>query len=411
MGIRRFLFGLLLLPLSLRGAVLDLQGGTETLHVTNVLRAATVLTNGTFIATNHQLFTAFPVGTVTVAAGARLVFPAEAGRNIFHTYHTGLTVLEVSGGEVEVNSWREENGTSHHWGYGLEKDITAVLRVTRDGGFRSTRPCGAVLDRYYFTVGFGGHAVPTGILIGVDSPNRGFDFAGRVCLGWQAVTGVYCTNTLFRAENIVFGGVTANKHGGYAEAVFAGGSVVETKGFCGGFTRDVSADVLFDGATVRARPTAADDALNAQTNFFGGAADLVAYAIGPGGLTFDNGGCDVTIAYGLNGTGPLTLAGAGTTRIACDQPLAGELVVGPALAFRPARNLVFAGPVAVTDEAALERPEIPAGHNHVRLFSAAAVRGLTGRKDAQRRHFFTIPGRFGVELHWGARPGTEVRVR
>ena len=169
--------------------------------------------------------------------------------------------------------------------------------------------------------------------------------------------------------------------------------------------------MIFDYAVVCARASEPGDAVNAQTNFFGAAAGEKTYRLGPGGLLFDNAGLDVTLAHPFYGEGPLRLEGSGTTRIVCDQPFTGALVLGRACAFRPARGLVFAGPVAVTDEAALERPAIPAGHNHVCLFSAPAIDGLAGRKDAQHRHFFTLPGRAGLELHWGSRPGTELRVR
>ena len=393
-----------------QGAILDLGGTNVTLHATNVLRTATVLVNGTCTATNGQTFLSFPTGTVTVASGARLVFPAEPNKNVFHNFSTGYTELRADGGEIELNSWREEENSGHLWAYALYKDVEAVIDVRNDGYFHCTKPGGPVLTRYYFILGYvRGNDVPVGILRGVDAPNRGFDFAGRLCTGWGAYAGIYCTNTLFRAENIVFGGVVPVKGGGYSEVVFAGGSMVETKGFCDGITES-SADVFFDGATVRVRPTAADDALNAQTNFFGVAEGRIAYWLGPEGLTFDNAGNDVTIATTVAGSGGIVFCGAGETRLTAPQAYTGATVVAGG-AFRPRRDLVFAGPVVVRDEAALERPPIPSDRNHVRLFWAAAFEGLSGRKDATGCHYFTLPGRYGMELHWGRRPGTQIKLR
>lgn len=398
--------------------ILDLGGGTETAHVTNYLQSATVLTNGTFFATNSGTYATFPGGTVTLAAGARLVFPdQDRSRNYLRVDRPGACRMLLDGGIWEVFSHRDKDNYSHYWGYGGDPDVAPVLEVRNGGRFHLGLPFGAtsngaVSNRYHFTLGYYGGWEPTATLLGRDAPDGGFTFDGRIYIGLSAYGIVACTNCAFAAENIVFGslGVINGRIGGAALLSFAGGSRVTTKGFVQG-ANGTLAEVIFDDAVVCARASEPGDAVNAQTNFFGAAAGEKTYRLGPGGLLFDNAGLDVTLAQPFHGEGPLRLEGSGTTRIVCDQPFTGTLVLGRACAFRPARGLVFAGPVAVTDEAALERPAIPPGHNHVRLFSAPAIDGLAGRKDAQHRHFFTLPGRAGLELHWGSRPGTELRVR
>lgn len=414
---RHLLLTVIFLAAAARAAVFDLGGETVTLHVTNVLKTAAVLTNGTFVATNGQSFAQFPTGTVTVAAGARLVFPDDLSRNYLRVDRPGDCRMLLDGGTWEVFSHRDQDNYSHYWGYGGDPNVRPVLEVCRDGLFHLGLPGGAmsngpVANRHYFTLGYYGGKVPQATLLGNDAPHGGFRFDGRIYIGLSAYGVVACTNCAFRAENIVFGslGVINGRTGGLALLSFAGGSEVTTKGFVQG-DNGTEAEVVFDDAVVRALPTEPGDAVNAQTNFFGAADYVPTYWIEPGGLAFDNNGLDVTIAKELYGEGPLFLSGTGTTRITRDQPFTGALVVGPSLAFRPARNLVFAAPVVITDEAALERPPLPAGHNHVRLFSAPAFYGLTGRKDAAHRYFFTLPGRYGRELHWGKTPGTEVRVR
>ena len=401
-----------------RAEVVDLGGDTATLHTTNVLRSGVVLANGTFFATNNQLNATFPTGTVTVARGARLVFPEQSNLNVLRADAAGESRLLVDGGVFEVFSHRDYDNYSHYWGYGGAAGVAPVLEVARGGLFHLGLPggaasSGAVSNRYHFTLGYAGSHVPAPVLRGVDAPDGGFRFDGRVFIGLSAYGYVFCTNCAFAAENIVIGslGTLNGRTGGAAYLVFAGGSTVTTKGFVHG-DNGAEGTVVFDGAIVHVRPSAPEDAVNAQTNFFGAkAGGETSYWIDSAGLLFDNDGHDVTIAAPLRGAGALYLAGAGATRLACAQPFTGGVFLGADVKFRPARDLVFAGAVHVADEAALERPEPPRGHNHVRLFSASAIYGITGRKDAAGRFFFTCPGRDGVELHWGRLPGTEVKLR
>lgn len=395
--------------------ILDLDGGVQTncfSDANNLIADGAVFTNGMFAVTNSNRWLMSPLGTVTVAKDAVLDLGDGVDKNQLNASKTGEARFVVDGGCMKVATTRDEDNTGHYWGNGDNNDAVGVIEVKNGGSFIDDASQEENWKRNNFILGrwFGKTGVK-GVLLGNDSPDGGFRFAGRVYAGCGGTGVIAVTNCAFSAMTISVGypeylGDFAGAHS-YAALSFAGGSVVTTRGFWGCTdTRGVPSDVTFDDAKVVIVETGAADPLNVQTNIFGVAGFGTTYTVAAGGLEL-NTDVAITNQTTLVGEGGVTVSGGGTVFFTADQSYAGTTTLKSGVTFN-AIGRTFAGPVVVEENATVERPSIPAGAKSVRIMRAASFSGagLEGC-DAAGNGFFV----FGKWLRYGQVSGFTLIMR